>query len=108
MLYITYGGIDSLVLDVSEKVEKLETTLNFTENNPLGAYKSNKFGPLHLCMPDMDEFKTTHPDQFEAVEEMLLGLSQSELGKLLYDLWLSSTSIFLSFATSLIWSIIFI
>ena len=49
LVYITYGGIDSLDLTVEEKGAKLDKTLNFTFNNPNGAYKSSEFGPLHLC-----------------------------------------------------------
>lgn len=108
LVYITYGGIDSLDVPVDEKVAKLDKTLNFTLNNPNGAYKSSEFGPLHLCMPDIEEFKSTHPEKFYTVQNMMKELSQSDIGKYIYDLWLSSTSIFYSFATSVVWSLVFI
>lgn len=80
--------------------------INFDSLNPNGAYKSKKFAPLHLCNPDVDDLEVTHPLQVDIIKGVLTELSKGSAGKYVYDLYLSSTSIFYSMATSFIWSVI--
>ena len=91
---LAYGGLELL------------DQIDFTFYNPLGTYKSNKFAPLRLCMPDPDDLADTHPAQVEGVKLLLDKMKEGDVGKYFYDLYLSSTSIFYSMATSFFWSIV--
>jgi hypothetical protein len=80
--------------------------INFDIENPLGTYKANRFSPLHLCNPDIDDLADTHPDQVALMELVVDEISKDSAGQYVFDLWLSSTSIFYSMATSFFWSIV--
>ena len=80
--------------------------INFDIENPLGTYKANSFSPLHLCNPDIDDLADTHPDQVALMELVVDEISKDSAGQYVFDLWLSSTSIFYSMATSFFWSIV--
>lgn len=41
--------------------QKLLDEIDFNTWNTEGTYKSNKFAPLRLCMPDPDDLAETHP-----------------------------------------------
>ena len=80
--------------------------IDFDSNNAKGAYKSKKFRPLRLCNPDVDDLNATHQAQAAVVEQMKINVANGSAGKYVYDLYLSSTSIFYSMGTSFVWSII--
>jgi len=51
LVSITYKGDDGILDDIS-----------FDYYNDLGTYKSKKFAPLKMCMPDIDDLADTHPN----------------------------------------------
>jgi hypothetical protein len=92
--------------DIAFGKKELLDDLDFDGLNPDGAYKSKKFKPLRLCLPDVDDIGTTHSAVANEVKKLLVKLSEGSAGKYVFDLYLSSTSIFYSMGTSFVWSIV--
>ena len=55
-----------------EDCQELLDDLDFDGLNPDGAYKSNRFRPLHLCLPDPDDIGTTHSAVANEVKKLLV------------------------------------
>lgn len=86
--------------------KKFLDDIGFNTKNVNGTYKSNKFRLLHLCMPDPDDLGATHKDQMDNINDIADHMKSGTAGKRIYDLYLSSDAIYLSMATSFVWSVV--
>lgn len=78
----------------------------YSSNDRAGAYKSKSV--IDYCVPTPTAFKEDRPDDVSAVEAALKLMTQSGPGVYLNDLYLSSTSIFVSMGSAFALCIIYI